>query len=73
MDKRMILFTVALLVLTFIVGFRNSYMSGIQPGYFEKAEAPAYGVGGGELLGADMGEEFQKHLETLYEGLSDDE
>jgi hypothetical protein len=73
MDKRMIIFSIAVLILTFIVGFRSSYMSGIQPGYFEKAEAPAYGVGGGELLGADMGEEFQKHLETLYEGLSDDE
>jgi len=72
MDKRMIILTVAILALTFIAGFRNSYLSGIQPGYFEKAEAPAYGVGGGELLGAELGEEFQKHLESLYEGLGDD-
>ena len=36
--------TVALiagLFVTFILGYRLSYRSGIQPGYFEKAEAPA--------------------------------
>ena len=43
----------------------NSYSTGIQPGYFEKAEAPAYGVGGGEILGAGMGDEFQEYLKAL--------
>lgn len=73
MDKRMIIFTIAIAIITFFLAFRASYMSGIQPGYFEKAEAPAYGVGGGELLGAGMGEEFQKHLEALYEGQDDED
>ena len=55
------------LVITFVIGFRLSQQSGIQPGYFEKAEAPAYGVGGMEVIGAGLGEDFQEHLKNLYE------
>jgi hypothetical protein len=66
--------TVALiagLIATFILGYRLSDRSGIQPGYFEKAEAPAYGVGGGEAIGAGLDEEFQDHFKDLYESMDD--
>jgi hypothetical protein len=66
MDKRMIIITFFCLILAFMYGYINSYSSGIQPGYFEKAEAPAYGVGGGSAF-SGMDEEFQKHLEELYQ------
>ena len=62
---------VAGLVATFVLGYGLSNRSGIQAGYFEKAEAPAYGVGGGENLGAGLGEEFQAHFEELYQGIED--
>ena len=65
MDKRMIIITFLCLILAFMYGYITSYSSGIQPGYFEKAEAPAYGVGGGDTLGAGMDEEFQKYLKEL--------
>ncbi len=65
MDKRMIILTIATAIITFLLAFRASYTSGILPGYFEKAEAPAYGVGGGEILGKGMDEEFQKYLKEL--------
>jgi hypothetical protein len=65
MDKRALFLTILILTVAFLFGFINSYSSGIQPGYFEKAEAPAYGVGGGTLLGAGMGDEFQEYLKSL--------
>ena len=65
MDKRALFLTILILTAAFLFGFINSYSSGIQPGYFEKAEAPAYGVGGGTLLGAGMGDEFQEYLKSL--------
>ena len=64
MDKRIIILGLIILITAFAFGFINSYSTGIQPGYFEKAEAPAYGVGGGETIGAGMDEEFQKYLNT---------
>ncbi|MGD2079782.1 MAG: hypothetical protein PVJ36_01455 [Nitrospirota bacterium] len=67
MNSRLLAVAVVALVLIFMVGFRVSYSSGIQPGYFEKQEAPAYGVGGGEGLGADLGEEAEKFYQQLYE------
>jgi hypothetical protein len=71
MDKRTLILTVLVLSIAFMYGFINSYSTGIQPGYFEKAEAPAYGVGGGTLLGAGMDEEFQEYLKSL--NLSEDD
>lgn len=59
------------LVATFILGYGLSNRSGIQAGYFEKAEAPAYGVGGGDTIGAGLGEEFKAHFEDLYQGIED--
>lgn len=66
MDKRALILTAIFLAIAFLFGFINSYSTGIQPGYFEKAEAPAYGVGGGDGM-AGMDKEFQEHLKKLYE------
>jgi len=57
----------ASLIAMFALGYGLSNGSGIQAGYFEKAEAPAYGVGGGEMIGAGLGEKFQDHFKDLYE------
>ena len=73
MDKRALILTVVILAVAFVFGFINSYSTGIQPGYFEKAEAPAYGVGGGDLMGAGMDEKFQEHLKSLYEDSGNEE
>lgn len=59
-------FLVAFLAFAFVTGFWLSNLTGIQPGYFEKAEAPAYGVGGGIVIGAGMGEDIQEHFKKLY-------
>lgn len=67
MDRRMLILMVVILIMAFMFGYINSYTTGIQPGYFEKAEAPAYGVGGGETLAAGMDETFQEHLKSLYQ------
>jgi hypothetical protein len=53
-------------ILSFLVGFNISKRSGIQPGYFEKAEAPAYGVGGEEKLAPGLGEEYERYFKELY-------
>jgi hypothetical protein len=66
MERRLLILMVVILVLAFTYGYINSYSSGIQPGYFEKAEAPAYGVGGGEAF-SGMDEKFQEHLKELYQ------
>jgi hypothetical protein len=49
-----------------LLGFGMSDMSGIQPGYFEKQEAPAYGVSEVKALGSDLGKEFEEHFKKLY-------
>lgn len=67
MNSRFLAVAAVVLVLFFMVGFRVSYTSGIQPGYFEKQEAPAYGVGGGEGFGADLGKEVEEFYKQLYE------
>ncbi|MEJ2314282.1 MAG: hypothetical protein P8Y85_05810 [Nitrospirota bacterium] len=67
MNSRLLAVAVVALILFFMVGFRVSYSSGIQPGYFEKQEAPAYGVGGGEGLGAGLSEDVEKFYQQLYE------
>jgi len=58
---------VTFLLFAFVTGFWLSNLTGIQPGYFEKAEAPAYGVGGGIVIGAGMGEDIQEHFKQLYD------
>jgi len=66
MDKLLIIFVIICVILSFLIGFGVSYKSGIQPGYFEKAEAPAYGVGGEEKLASGLSEEYEKYLKELY-------
>jgi len=66
MESRWIVAISITLLLTFLVGFRVSYVKGIQPGYFEKKEAPAYGVGGGEAFGKDLDKEVQDYFKNLY-------
>jgi len=66
MDTRWIIASVIALLLTFIVGFRVSYVQGIQPGYYEKKEAPAYGVGGGGGLDVDLDKATEDYFKSLY-------
>lgn len=49
-----------------LLGFGMSDATGIQPGYFEKQEAPAYGVSAGKALGSDFGKEYEEHFKNLY-------
>lgn len=48
-------------------GFALSYQTGIQPGYFEKQEAPAYGVSEDKPMGSEFGKEYQEYFRKLYE------
>jgi hypothetical protein len=65
MDKNFMALVIVIFILMLIVGLRRSHVSGIQPGYFEKAEAPAYGVGGVEKAVEGIDEDFQKYYENL--------
>ncbi len=58
---------VAVLVLSAIAGFRTSRKSGIQPGYFEKQEAPAYGVAKDRPMGSELGKQYEEHFKELYD------
>lgn len=66
METRWIVAAAVGMLLTFLVGFKVSYSEGIQPGYFEKKEAPAYGVGGGETFGKDLDKDVQDYFKNLY-------
>lgn len=47
----------------FLAGYKLSYRTGIQPGYFEAAEAGGYGGGGGVAEGLDKtAQEYYKNL-----------
>jgi len=63
-------YSIAMYVTAFAVGallgFGMSDRSGIQPGYFEKQEAPAYGVSAVKALGSDLGKEYEEHFKSLY-------
>lgn len=49
-----------------LLGFSVSDATGIQPGYFEKQEAPAYGSSEVKALGSDLGKEYEEHFKRLY-------
>jgi hypothetical protein len=51
-----------------VAGFQVSSRGGIQPGYFEKQEAPAYGVSKDKPIGSELGKQYEEHFRTLYEG-----
>ena len=50
-----------------VAGFRTSRRGGIQPGYFEKQEAPAYGVSKERPLGSELGKRYEEYLQKLYD------
>ncbi len=54
------------LLLGAAAGFGSSNRTGIQPGYFEKQEAPAYGVSADKAMGSEFGKEFEEHFKELY-------
>ncbi len=68
MDKSFMGLVIVIFILMAIVGIRRSHVSGIQPGYFEKAEAPAYGVGGVEKAIEGIDEDLQKYYKDLVGG-----
>lgn len=66
MRKNWIAIFVAAFAVGALLGFGMSDATGIQPGYFEKQEAPAYGVSEVKALGADFGKEYEEHFKKLY-------
>ncbi len=67
MTARQVIVLVVALVLSAIAGFRTSMGGGIQPGYFEKQEAPAYGVAKDKPMGSELGKDYEEHFKQLYE------
>ncbi len=67
MDSKWMIAIVIALLAGASAGFGLSYRTGIQPGYFEKQEAPAYGVGDDKPMGSEFGKEYQEFFEKLYE------
>lgn len=67
MNSRQVVVLVAALVLAALAGFRTSSRGGIQPGYFEKQEAPAYGVSKDRPMGSELGKEYEEHFKRLYD------
>jgi hypothetical protein len=68
MDTRRMATVAVALLFGVAAGYGVSSHSGIQPGYFEKQEAPAYGVSKETRLGSELGKEFEEHFEGLYRG-----
>ena len=66
MENKWIGFIAAVFVLGMLFGFKTSYGIPIQPGYFEKQEAPAYGVSEDKALGAEFGKKYEEHYKDLY-------
>ena len=67
MNPKQVVVLVAALILSALVGFRTSSGGGIQPGYFEKQEAPAYGVSKDKPIGSELGKEYEEHFRKLYD------
>jgi len=66
MDKKWIAVIAVIFLLGVLFGFKTSYGVPIQPGYFEKQEAPAYGVSEDKALGSEFGKEYEEHYRDLY-------
>lgn len=67
MDRKQVAVLVAALLLSALAGFTTSSGGGIQPGYFEKQEAPAYGVSSEKPMGSELGKEYEEHFKQLYD------
>ncbi len=66
MGKKWIAVIAVIFMLGVLFGFKTSYGIPIQPGYFEKQEAPAYGVSEDKALGSEFGKEYEEHYRDLY-------
>jgi hypothetical protein len=67
MSARQVTVLVAALLLSGVLGFVTSRRGGIQPGYFEKQEAPAYGVAKDRPMGSELGKDYEEHFKRLYD------
>jgi hypothetical protein len=67
MDPKRIAVLAVAMLLAGALGFRASRHTGIQPGYFEKQEAPAYGVSRDRPLGSGMGKDVEEYFRKLYD------
>ncbi len=67
MDGRQVAVLVVALLLAAVAGFRTSARGGIQPGYFEKQEAPAYGASKDQPMGSELGKQYEEHFKQLYD------
>lgn len=66
METKYIVIILISLVLGSLLGFSASYRTGIQPGYFEKQEAPAYGASEDKAIGSELGKEYEQYFKDLY-------
>lgn len=66
MEGRWLAFIAIVLIMGGALGFAVSRSSGIQPGYFEKQEAPAYGSSETKAIGSEFGKEFEDLYKELY-------
>ena len=66
METKHIVIILISLVLGSLLGFSASYRTGIQPGYFEKQEAPAYGASEDKAIGSELGKEYEQYFKDLY-------
>ncbi|MHB8880670.1 MAG: hypothetical protein ACYC69_04055 [Thermodesulfovibrionales bacterium] len=66
MGKKWIAVIAGIFILGALLGFKTSYGIPIQPGYFEKQEAPAYGVSEDKAIGSEFGKEYEEHFKDLY-------
>lgn len=67
MGKKLIAAITGVFLLGLLLGFKTSYGIPIQPGYFEKQEAPAYGVSEDKAIGSEFGKEYEEHYKELYQ------
>jgi hypothetical protein len=66
MENKWIAVITVIFIVGMLLGFKTSYGIPIQPGYFEKQEAPAYGVSEDKPIGSQFGKEFEEHYKNLY-------
>jgi hypothetical protein len=66
METKWIAIIAAIFMLGVLLGFKTSYGIPIQPGYFEKQEAPAYGASETKAIGSEFGKEYEEHYKELY-------
>ncbi len=59
--------TIAVTLLAFLLGYTISDQTGVEPGYFETAEAGGYGAGAGSAATEGISAEDQEYYEGLTE------